>query len=83
MMRWSVLFAAVACVLTWAGLGWADDLESVQKSLTAKSAAMKSCTYKSTTTIVSEAPVKSRTETVGTDEMLKKNGKWQIGRAHV
>jgi len=76
MMRWSVLLTAAACVVAWAGPGWADDLESVQKALTAKSAAMNSCTYKSTTTIVSEAPVKSRTETVGTDELLKKDGKW-------
>ncbi len=76
MMRWSVLLTAAVCVVTWAGLGWADDLESVQKALAAKSAAMKSCTYKSTSTIVSEAPVKSRTETVGTDELLKKDGKW-------
>jgi len=76
MMRWSVLLTAGACVAVWAGLGWADDLESVQKALVAKSAAMKSCTYKSTSTIVSEAPVKSRTETVATDELLKKDGKW-------
>jgi len=76
MVRWSVLLTAAVCVAAWAGLGWADDLESVQKSLAAKSAAMTSCTYKSTTTMVSEAPVKSRTETVGTDEMLKKDGKW-------
>jgi outer membrane lipoprotein-sorting protein len=76
MMRWSVLLTAAVCVVVWAGLGWADDLESVQKELAAKGAAMKSCTYKSTSTIVSEAPVKSRTETVGTDEMLKKDGKW-------
>ncbi|HUW81587.1 MAG TPA: hypothetical protein VMZ31_02175 [Phycisphaerae bacterium] len=76
MMRWSVLLTAAVCVVVLAGVGWADDLESVQKALAAKSAAMNSCTYKSTSTIVSEVPVKSRTQTVGTDELLKKDGKW-------
>ena len=76
MMRSSILLMAAACVVAWAGVGWADDLESVQKALAAKSAVLDSCTFKSITTMHSEAPVKSETDMAGTVEMLKKGGKW-------